>query len=297
MPGRVSSAPRYRPGVRSALPRVLILSAAIVAGAVIVRHRQPEKASTANPTIVVGQYDSLSIPVPASFVPTGTKVKDIRFRNMAFPRHQVPDGALHSVSEFLEAVTLAPLPANLPLFKDNFSLVAGAKNPVIERIPSGMRAMTLRVDATSSVEGWAGSGSTVDVLLVEKDRTTVIAERIKVLSAERSVSPVEGASAPHVPSTVTVLVTQEQCLAINTAIPRGKIAFALRSLTDEENWGQTVYTAGRLTGNTVERLGTTAITGFASVDDEQGTSSFALANGRWIRSEGVPDGFFAMRRK
>lgn len=77
----------------------------------------------------------------------------------------------------------------------------------------------MRVDATSSVEGWAGSGSLVDVLLIQKDRTTVVAEKVKVLSSERSSSPVEGGASPSVPSTATLLVTQEQCLAINTAIP------------------------------------------------------------------------------
>lgn len=281
----------------SSLLTVVVAAVAMVSAALILRGQgAPTRVEAATP-IVVGEFDTVSLPVPAALVPIGTKVKDIHFRNISFPSHQVPAGALTTVREYLEAVTLAPLPANLPLFKDNFSFLAGAKNPVIERIPAGMRAMTIRVDATSSVEGWAGSGSVVDVLLVEKDRTTVVAEKVKVLSAERSVSPVEGIAAPSVPSTVTVLVTQEQCLAINTAIPRGKLAFALRSGNDEDSWSDTVFTAERLTGNSSTPDLRASVSGVVSFESSGKTDSFALTNGKWIRSEVIPDGFFATRKR
>ena len=295
MPARQLQGARSRRAHSQSLPSVLVIGAAIIGAALILRREGSAPIASASNEIVVGEYDTVSVPVPISYVPTGTKVKDIRFRTMSFPKHQIPVGALASVTEFLEAATIAPLPANLPLFKENLSVLAGAKNPVIERIPQGMRAMTIKVDATSSVEGWAGSGSIVDVLLVEKDRTTVIAEKVKVLSAERSVSPVEGASAPSVPNTVTVLVSQEQCLAINTAIPRGKIAFALRSLGDEERWMDTVYTAGRLNGGTTAAVEKSSISGFVSVQEQGRTSSFALTNGKWIQAETIPEGFFASR--
>ncbi|MBN8549316.1 MAG: Flp pilus assembly protein CpaB [Deltaproteobacteria bacterium] len=297
MPGRSTAMGRGGRRNRSAFPGLMILAAAILGAAVILKSEIAPSQSEAKAPIVVGQFDTISLPVPVSFVPAGTKMKDIRFRNVSFPNHQVPEGALSSVTEYLEATTLAPLPANLPLFKENFSLLGGVKNPVIERIPAGMRAMSIRVDATSSVEGWAGSGSVVDVLLVEKDRTTVVAEKVKVLSAERSVSPVEGAAAPSVPSTVTVLVTQEQCLAINTAIPRGKLAFALRSGSDEDNWSDTIFTAERLTGNSALLDERAAVSGFVSVQSADGTDSFALSNGKWVRSEVVPEGFFAARER
>ena len=151
--------------------------------------------------------------------------------------------------------------------------------------------MTVRVDVTSSVEGWAGSGSVVDVLLVEKDRTTVVAEKIRILSAERSVSPVEGSGAPSVPSTATLLVTQEQCLAINTAIPLGKIAFALRSNHDEESWIDVTYSSERLKGGASAAKLSGSISGYASLGGTEGSRSFALADGKWIRAESVPEGF------
>lgn len=243
------------------------------------------------PPTVVAEFDTVFLPVPAEPVPAGQRVRDIRFKQIAFPRHQVPPGALESIESILDLVSTAALPASLPLFPGNFGKNSASSNAVLERIPLGMRAMTVKVDATAAVEGWAGSGSIVDVLLVERERTSVIAEKVTVLSAERSTSPVEGASAPNVPSTVTLLVTQEQCLAINTAIPLGRIAFALRSGQDGATWSEQVFTAERLKGRLASSGPQTAITGYIAINGETGRQIFALSDGKWIRTTAVPPGF------
>ncbi len=290
MATRVSSKVRNR-------DRSGLIASALLLGAIVLAvsfHFRPiqNAANAAQPMpVVVGEFDVVSLPVPVEPVPAGKRVKDIRFRLVSFPRHQVPTGALSDLTEMQYASAAAALPANLPLFRENFIIGgAGGINPVIESIPPGMRAMTVRVDATTAVEGWAGSGSVVDVLLVEKDRTAVVAEKVRVLSAERSVSPVEGAAAPSVPTTVTLLVTQEQCLAINTAIPRGKIAFALRSVRDEERWNDTIFTAENLKSlNTDEQKA--QINGFVSIKGAEGNANFALTDGRWTKTSIVPQGF------
>lgn len=261
----------------------LIISACIVAKTLTAK---PEKVET---PVMVAEFDSISVPVPVTAVSVGTKGKNIRFKFVSFPQHQLPEGIVRDVSLISEAAAVSPLPANLPLFESNFSKNYSTSNPVIEKIPEGMRAMTIRVDATSAVEGWAGSGSLVDVLLITKDRTNVVAEKVKILSAERSVSPVEGGSAPNVPSTVTLLVTQEQCLAINTAIPLGKIAFALRSSTDEASWNDPLFTSDRLKGkSSAKEEGKNLISGFVTIKGE--AKHYALADGKWVKTEVMPDG-------
>lgn len=241
---------------------------------------------------IVAAYDMVEIPVPAQPVNAGTRVADIPFRRVSYPRHQVPEGALVDVSLLRDSFAIAPLPANMPLFEPNFALRPIGTNPVVERIPKGMRAITVRVDATSSVEGWAGSGSLVDVLLIGHDRTSVIAEQVRVLSAERVVMPIDGSSAPHVPSTATLLVTQDQCLAINTAIPLGKIAFALRSPDDRSMWQRSQFTAELLRNRPSdahsEREG---IKGLLTINDQGGAKTYALSGNRWIATDIVPEGF------
>lgn len=273
------------------LPGLVLLSVAMVVSAAIISKNSGAQKSVATAPAVVAEFDTVAVPVPVEPVPAGTKVSDIKLRTVSFPKHQVPEGALISLTGYTDSVTVAALPANLPLFKRNLGATGGAINPVIDRIPPGMRAMTIKVDATAAVEGWAGSGAIVDVLLIEKDRTAVIAERVKILSAERSVSPVDGVAAPNVPTTVTLLVTQEQCLAINTAIPLGRIAFALRSARDEDNWSDTAFTSDRLKGVVAAPSKRGSINGYVAVKDGETSQQFALSNGKWLPTESVPDGF------
>lgn len=291
MAARIGSGGARRASKHTVIVGSVVLGASIIAAAVIVSGYSRPQAVVASSAPIVGEFDTVRLPVPVQPVAAGTKAKDIRLKSVAFPAHQVPPGAMTSLEGVLDSVTVAAIPANLPLFRENFSLTAQAVNPVLDKIPPGMRAMTIRVDATSAVEGWAGSGSIVDVLLVEKDRSSVIAERVKILSAERSVSPVEGAAMPSVPSTVTLLVTQEQCLAINTAIPLGRIAFALRGTRDEGNWSDSIYTASRLQGALPDSPGD--VRGFIAVkekDASDGGRQYALVDGRWIKTDVIPPG-------
>jgi Flp pilus assembly protein CpaB len=273
----------------------LILAAAIVFATLVLNRRDTEVEAAVPSQIIVAQYDTVMLPVPAEPIAAGVRLKDVRFKNVSFPKQQIPEGAVESLDGVINSVSLVAIPADLPLFRSNLTTLGHVTNPVVEKIPPGMRAMTIRVDATSAVEGWAGSGSIVDVLLVEKDRTTVVAEMVKILSAERSVSPVDGTVAPNVPSTVTLLVTQEQCLAINTAIPLGRIAFALRSSQDLEKWLSTKYTPDSLRGGAASGDKRIAINGFVSMSGQESQRNFVLSDGKWIATDVVPDGFFAKR--
>lgn len=301
MPSRISSRPSSRRRKPSSIVGSTVIAVAIVGAAALISRRDPVPPPVEAAAPVVGEFDTVRIPVPVELVVPGRKLKDVRFKMVAYPTHQVPERALRAVDGFGDYVALAPLPANLPLYAENIGVGAQGTNAVLERIPPGMRAMTIRVDATSAVEGWASAGSIVDVLLVEKDRTTVIAENVTILSAERSTAPVEGNSAPSVPSTVTLLVSQEQCLAINTAIPLGRIAFALRGTRDSEHWENGSFTSDRLVPDTNRRVVRTAeVRGFVELKDGpsrdgQSTERYALRDGKWIASEVVPEGFFAAR--
>jgi len=235
---------------------------------------------------VVGQFDTVPIPVPIEPVSAGTILKDIRFQKVAFPRHQIPVGAVFDIEPFLASMAIAPLPANLPIFEKNLSVNPSASNPVINRIPDGMRAITVKVDATGAVEGWASSGAIVDVLLVTAQGTRVVAEKVRILSAARSVNPIQNSSSNRVPSTVTLLVTQEQALTITTASPHGKIAFALRSLGDEGRWRERSYDRQRLQGEGAIKP-EERVTGYLRVEGKN-SRQYSLTGNRWIRTEVTP---------
>jgi Flp pilus assembly protein CpaB len=279
---------KERRAPRSNAAAMVFLGLAFIASALLIIRSQGETTVAAP---IVGGFDLVSVPVPVAYVPAGTAVSQIKFKQVQFARHQIPEGALTNLKSLESSFTIAALPANLPLFRDNFDSRAASLNPVIERIPTGMRAMTINADAVTSVEGWAGAGAVVDVLLVESGRTTVVAEQVMILSAERSTSTGRAITAPSVPRTVTLLVTQDQCLAINTAIPLGKISFALRSVGDREKWRNERYSADRFKAQSAQKVEKSSISGVISFEVAEEKRRYALVDGRWIASDVLPEGF------
>lgn len=242
--------------------------------------------------VYVPEFNVVEVPVPDRPVGAGVTMRDVPIRLEKFPEHQLPRGVVRDVGRVRDAVTLVALPGGLPILDVNLGSPDEASNPLVGRIPPGMRAMTVRVDATSAVEGWARSGSVVDVLLVDKNRTTVVAENVKIISTERSLSAAVSldTEAP-IPSTVTLLVTQEQCLAINTAVAVGKIAFALRGGADGERWTNGEFDAEDLSGSSGKKA-STKVEGVISFGRGSDKRNYALVDGRWIPADTVPTGFF-----
>jgi pilus assembly protein CpaB len=104
------------------------------------------------------------------------------------------------------------------------------------KIPPGFRAVTIRTDATSSVEGWARPGSRVDVNWISKingrQGVTTIVHNAEILSANRQavVNP-NNPNAP-VPTTVTLLVSAKDAKSIKLAQPTGSLELVLRGDSD-----------------------------------------------------------------
>ncbi len=288
-----SAQPRPRTGAIYNFMGSLVLGGSLVLTAVLWLEDPRQVSAAPVPTAIVAEYDTIPVPVPVRTILSGTRLGDAEFKMLPYPRHQLPEGALLEVAELKDFVAAAALPANLPIFPENLNRRAPGSNAVVDRIPENMRAITVRTDATTVVEGWAGSGSIVDVLLIEQDRTIVIAEQVQILSAERSIQPIADQQSPEVPTTVTLLVTQDQALAINTALPRGRLSFALRSQNDQQNWKRPVYTSDnfRKAGGAADQ--SKSISGYITMADGQ---AFALANGQWIRTEVKPQGFLVNQK-
>lgn len=240
----------------------------------------------------VPEFHVVEVPVPDRPVGAGVMMRDVAVRLEKFPEHQLPRGVVRDIGRIRDAVTLVAIPGGLPILEVNVGSADQASNPLVGRIPPGMRAMTVRVDVTAVVEGWARSGSIVDVLLVDKGGTTVVAEQVKILSTERSFSaPVNLDSTGAVPNTVTLLVTQEQCLAINTAVAVGKISFALRGGTDGDRWRDGDFTASDLSSRD-SKAKQAKVEGVFSVGSGSERRRYALVEGTWLPADTMPSGFF-----
>lgn len=226
------------------LGTTLIASGALIAvlafGIFLMPKRSESKSLNASKQDNKVSGSSILIPVPVRSIAKGELLSQVPFTKVRWPNNALTEQYIKDVNDLESSHALTPLAKYAPIPFSSISNSNPGGNAVVEGIPEGMRAITVRVDSESAVEGWARSGSHVDVILIQSSNdiksgleAKVIAENIKILSANRSAAPLDGSpTAPAAPATVTLLVSQQDALKIKTATNLGKLTFALRGLGD-----------------------------------------------------------------
>ena len=280
----------------SATPIVAIALFAAVSVTVMFTRPGSVESVVDKQVALVNEQDRVMIPVPIRPVARGEKLKDVPFTKVKWAKDQLVGDYLMDVSTSGDSVAAMALPKLIPIPRASITSDEIDSNFVVEGIPEGMRAITVKVDAESAVEGWARSGNFVDVILIraakESDKgleAKVIAENVKILSAGRSTKPLQGGgTAPEAPTTVTLLVNQEDGLKVKAAASLGKLTFALRGQGDELPSAATAMNQKKLLGESkAARAMEEDYKGFARGPD----GKLFLLNGRskWIRSTELPE--------
>jgi len=216
---------------------------------------------------------------PSTRVPRGTKITTAHLREIHWPRDQVPEGAVRNMHDVEGMFASAALSANQPVLRGNLAV-----NPpsfgLGELLPEGHRAVTIRVDAITGVEGWATPGAHVDVYLTYIDpkervyKTRVAVEDAVVLSyggGAKKVNQYE-IDKTKIESTVTLAVPFEDSLRIQTAKAIGHITLALRNSNDLLSQGRGEFSANDWDGRVQTEAGRPAFVsrGFATFSDHYG---------------------------
>ena len=198
-------------------------------------------ASEKTPTIVETQEpEMVSVLVPVATIKSGAKLEPTMFSKEVRPKAGLSPTAIKDFEEIKGFYARSMIPAKVPLVRDFITLVRPT-NELTTRIPEGYRAVTIRVDARSAVEGWAKPGARVDVVWTTtangRQTLKVIVENAKVLSADSSVgqNTVENNKGPGivaVPTTVTLLVTSKDSQKIQLASSTGSLSLSLRGDED-----------------------------------------------------------------
>ena len=219
--------------------------------------------------------DVVTLEVPTRTILKGEKLSSVPFQQVKWPQSRAANHYVKTLSSAKDMVARENLPAMNPIPKSLIAIDLGPSNKIVQGIPSGMRAISVKVDTESMVEGWARPGSIVDIILTQKERNTgqilskIIAENVKVLSSGASTNPNE-ILAPRYGemATVTLLVTQDEALRIRTAKNMGKITFNLRGIGDALPASAKELSESKLLGNEKTKLPSTRKTlGYAKGPD------------------------------
>jgi pilus assembly protein CpaB len=174
--------------------------------------------------------------VAADDLQVGTKIDDKDIRIVHFPAGDLPDGRFHLKNKVIGRGVV------LPIAKGEFILTnklagenAGFGLPSL--IPPGMRAVSVRVNDTTSVSGFVLPGTRVDVLLTgnpqgsNEQQTTTVLENVAVIATGQRLER-NSAGEPQSAPVVTLLVSPDDAERLTLATSQGHIQLALRNPLD-----------------------------------------------------------------
>ncbi len=174
--------------------------------------------------------------VAAEDLQVGARIGEKDIKLVHFPSADLPAGCFHLPNKVIGRGVV------LPISKGEFILTnkiagenAGAGLPAL--IPPGMRAVSVRVNDTSSVAGFVLPGTRVDVLLTgtpeggNEQQTSTVLENVAVL-ANGSRLERNSSGEPQATPVITLLVSPDDAAKLTLASNQGHIQLALRNPTD-----------------------------------------------------------------
>lgn len=178
------------------------------------------------------------IVVAATDLSLGTALRRSDLRVVNWPAANVPEGSFGRIEDIEGRGLVSAMVRNEVILDAKLaSKEAGAGLPPI--IPSGMRALSVRVNEVIGVAGYVLPGNRVDVVATASpsnnqiDMTSkVVLANVQVLTAGTRLEK-EGDGKPTAVNVVTLLVTPEQAERLALASTEGKIQLALRNPLDE----------------------------------------------------------------
>jgi len=179
--------------------------------------------------------------IAADDLQVGTKIDDKDIRVVHFPSGDLPDGRYRQKTKVVGRGVV------LPIAKGEFILqnkLAGenAGYGLPSLIPPGMRAVSVRVNDTTSVSGFVLPGTRVDVLLTgnpqgsNEQQTGTVLENVAVIATGQRLERNSAGEAQSAP-VVTLLVSPDDAERLTLASSQGHIQLALRNPLDTKQEG------------------------------------------------------------
>lgn len=147
-------------------------------------------------------------------------------------------GGFSKIEDLAGRIVLYPLPKGEPILERQLA-AAGSGAGLTAKIPSGMRAISVRSDDVVGVAGFLLPGTHVDVLMTyhsvtaPEPQTLTVLEDVVVLAAGQQIQP-QADGKPISVNVVTLLLKPEDAEKLVLATSLGGIYFVLRNGADQQ---------------------------------------------------------------
>ena len=228
-------------------------------------------ALLAGGALAFGTYNYLqNVPVKTVTVPTkrvvvanadlslGSELRADDLKTIEWPASAAPEGSFEDAKALIGRGLISSIVRHEPILPGKLSSKeAGSGLPPI--IPTGKRAMSVRVNEVIGVAGYVLPGTRVDVTATQatnrgEDMTSkVVLSNVQVLTAGTRVEHDTKENKPMQVTVVTLVVTPEEAEKLTLASTEGKIQLALRNPLDLESPETPGIKPGMLMGNVQQR--------------------------------------------
>jgi pilus assembly protein CpaB len=199
---------------------------------------------TKQATIEVLQHARVDIVVAARNLSPGNQVDAASIKLAAWPRDDLPQGAITNASQAEGQIIKQVVIENEPIVSAMLVERGKAGGVLPFLIPEGMRAMSIPVTPVSDMSGMILPHNRVDVLVTSNgaggsnDRTRIVLQNVEVLAVQTVLEST--GNEPQHAEVVTLLVTPNDAERLAAAIRLGTLQLAMRSYGDQ----QAIWTAG-----------------------------------------------------
>jgi pilus assembly protein CpaB len=174
----------------------------------------------------------------AQALPAGGTIQRTSLKVTKIPAELFPAGGFSRVEDVIDRPVISHILLGEPVLEGRLA-ARGSGLGLAPSIPSGMRAVSVRVNDVVSVAGFVLPGMRVDVLVTGRPPnyngtiTTTVLQNILVLSAGQILQSESRGQAINAPL-VTLLVTPQQAEILTLANNEGKIQLVLRNSNDQQ---------------------------------------------------------------
>ena len=216
---------------------LIVLILAIFSGSVAAYSALTYLRDRPAPLIAAPPTETSPVVVATQGLDLGTKLTQEDLKIVQWPSNALPEGHASDPAEVIGRSIIGDVHINEPILASR--LAESGLHGMIPLIPSGMRALSVKVDEVVGVAGFVTPQTRVDVILImrppgsEEAMGKVILQNIQALASNQQITESDTGE-PIVSTVVTVLVTPEQAERLALAATQGKIQMALRNTLDLE---------------------------------------------------------------